>query len=298
MKICPDCHKHLVVDSQACQSCSWTLDTMEGLPIYLSTKDKADTLFDSYLDNYNKISLDDLEESIQHEKYLASQNKKLFSYIPDVEGLDVCEIGVGKGLLLQQLIAGKPASLTGIDISLPYLNVIGSTLGHDVNLIVANAENLPYTNEFDIIIAADIIEHVFNVGDFLTSVNRALKPNGRFIVKTPNNEDLNGYSTLRGCKYDFVHLRNFNKQTLSTVLHGAGFEVQKVIFDGFYPSKKRHYIKNSTFLSRKFDNFINKKFDTVHDANAMSNFLCKLFMIPIEITACATKKLEISLPSV
>ncbi len=296
MKICPDCHKNLAINTDHCMSCSWTLDIVEGLPVYLSTKDKADAMFKTYLDNYNEISMDDLEESIQHETYLQSQNKKLFSYIPNVEGLNVCEIGVGKGLLLQHLITGKPAKLTGIDISLTYLNVIGSKLGKDVNLIVANAENIPYTNEFDIIIAADIIEHVFNVGDFLTSVNRALKPNGRFIVKTPNNEDINGYSTLRGCKYNFVHLRNFNKQTLSTVLKGAGFDIQKVIFDGFYPSKKRAYIKNSTFLSRKFDTYINNRFDTVHEANGMSNFVCKFFMVPIEITACATKTLDVALP--
>ena len=37
-------------------------------------------------------------------------------------------------------------------------------------------------------------------------------------------------------------------------------------------------------------------FDTVHEANGMSNFVCKFFMVPIEITACATKTLDVALP--
>jgi 2-polyprenyl-3-methyl-5-hydroxy-6-metoxy-1,4-benzoquinol methylase len=293
MKICPDCHNNIDTYEEHAQACAWVSESRDGVPIYLSSKDKADTMFKSYLENYHEISVDDLEESIQHETYLQSQNEELFSYIPNVQGLNVCEIGVGKGLLLQHLIKKEPATLTGIDISLPYLNVIGKKLGSDVNLIVANAENIPFVHEFDVIIAADIIEHVFNVGDFLTSVNRALKPNGRFIVKTPNNEDINGYSTLRGCKYNFVHLRSFNKQTLSTVLNGAGFEVQKFIFDGFYPSKKRNYLKRSSFLANKFDQFINTKFKSVHDVNKTHNFICQLFMEPIEITACASKKRDV-----
>lgn len=292
MHICPDCYQAL--KDTECSNCTWTLEHLEGIPVYFSSKDKADPTFKRYLNNYDQISIDDLQESIQDEMYLNNQNDKFFSYFPDTQDLSVCEVGVGKGLLLNHLSKTKPKKLVGIDISLPYLTSIKSRHGSHVEMVVANAENIPYENEFDIIIASDIIEHVFNVGDFLTSVNRALKPNGRFIVKVPYNEDINGYSIMRGCKYDFVHLRNFNKQTLTTVLKGAGFKVNTIIYDGFYPARKRSYIKNISFLNTLFDQFVERKFDGIYDVNRINNFLGNLLMNPVEITAIVSKSRELS----
>lgn len=293
MYICPECHHKMETLTTKCMGCDWTLSYKDNIPIYLSTKDRNDAFFNDYLENYKEISMDDIEKSIQDEKYLTSQNKKLFSYLPKLSGLSVCEIGIGKGILLEQILTEKPAKLVGIDISLPYLKQINSKYDNKVILEVANAENIPYINEFDVIIAADIIEHVINVGDFLTSVNRALKPNGTFVVKTPYNEDINHYSKLRGCPYNFVHLRNFSKQTLNTILTGAGFEVKKNIFDGFEPTRVRGYIKKFSLTQKLFNKYLTLNYETFYDVNTISNFLGNLLMSPIEITAISVKNTDI-----
>lgn len=291
--ICPDCHNFLDEQNRFCQACDWKCEVREGIPIYLSSQDSKDEIFQRYLLNYDEISEDDLKESIQNVEYLRTQNEKLFSYIPPVKDLAVCEIGTGKGLLLEHLKKEKPRKLVGIDISIPYLRAIQDA-NEDIELIVANAENLPYDNEFDVIIAADIIEHVVNVGDFLYCVYRALKPGGYFVVKTPNNEDINIYSRKRGCKYNFVHLRNFNKKTLQTILIGAGFDVVKVIYDGFYTHRKRSYIKNRPFLNKRFDNYFSKKYKNDHDVNKINNHIGRLLMNPIEITMLSRKSIVTS----
>lgn len=291
MIICPDCHVTLA-DYQSCHACGWQYQTQENIPIYLSTKDKNDVLFRRYLENYHDISKDDLEESIQNTEYLKTQNEKLFSYLPNLDGLSVCEIGVGKGILLEQIFKGKPAKVIAIDISIPYLNMIRNNIS-SVNVIVANAENLPFLNEFDVIIAADIIEHVFNVGDFLFSVNQALKPGGHFIVKTPNNEDINMYSKRGGCKYDFVHLRNFTEKSLKKILIGAGFDVNETIYDGFYPTRKRAFIEYFSYINNQVERFFRERFATVHEVNKINNFLGNILMEPIEITMITTKRLEL-----
>lgn len=299
MLICPDCHKELMPSQAGAETqghssaCAWQLEAMDGIPVYLSTRDKQDEMFKRYLANYKDISVDDLENSIQNEKYLKSQNDKLFSYLPSLTGLSVCEVGVGKGILLEHIVKTEPARLVGIDISIPYIKAIKSKLLDKVELLVANAENIPFANQFDVIIAADIIEHVFNIGDFLATVNRALKPGGRFIVKTPFNEDINGYSKLRGCKYDFVHLRNFNKKTLTTVLEGAGFEVDKLIFDGFYAYKRRACFDKVSSIAKRVDNYLLNRFPDIHDVNSISNFLGNILMDPIEITAVSTKQVDV-----
>lgn len=52
---------------------------------------------------------------------------------------------------------------------------------------IANAENFDFSNvKFDVILAADIIEHLSNPGLFLDSCARNLKLNGRLIITTPN----------------------------------------------------------------------------------------------------------------
>lgn len=293
MMICPDCNNELVINTGKCNFCSWALDIEDNIPIYLSNHDKRDVMFNRYLDNYDDISVDDLDTSIQNIKYLESQNEKLFTYLPPLQGLKVCEIGVGKGALLELILKENPAKLVGVDVSRPYLKTIKSKFEANLELILANAENIPFANEFDVIIAADIIEHVFNVGDFLTSVNRALKLNGHFIVKTPHNEDINGYSKLRGCKYNFVHLRNFNKRTLTTVLNGAGFDVKKIIFDGFYPDRLRAFIQKNTYLNNKCIKYLNKKFEDVNDVNRIKNYLGNALMNPMEITAVTTKRVDL-----
>lgn len=289
MLTCPDCNQMIEKHVNHCSNCNWKLEMLDGFPVFLSTRDASDVMFKRYLDNYNEISVDDLRSSIQSEKYLKSQNDKLFTYLPDLSNLNVCEVGIGKGVLLERLMKANVARLTGIDISLPYMNAIREQYGDKVELVIANAENIPYKEEFDIIIAADIIEHVFNVGDFLVSVNRALKPGGRFIVKTPLNEDINTYSKLKGCKYEFVHLRNFNKKTLSILLKGAGYALNNFHYDGFYPYKRRNYIRNSSFLNKKFENFVARKFADDNEVNNIGNFWGKLMMNPIEITAVTTK---------
>lgn len=289
MMICPDCHHVLEGNHSQCSACSWSCHDKHGIDIYLSSSDKDDSMFKRYLDNYHDISVDDLEDSIQPEIYLKSQNEKLFSYLPSLTGLSVCEVGIGKGILLDAMLKEKPAQLVGVDISIPYLKAIQKKYHDQIHLVVANAENLPFQEAFDVIVAADIIEHVFNVGDFLYSVNRALKPGGRFIVKTPNNEDITVYSKLKGCKYQFVHLRNFNKKTLEKILIGAGFNVEKVIYDGFYPHRKRDFIKNNNFLNKQFDKYIDKNFESPHHVNRIDNRLGNLLMEPIEMTLLARK---------
>jgi 2-polyprenyl-3-methyl-5-hydroxy-6-metoxy-1,4-benzoquinol methylase len=290
MLLCPDCFTQFDEDSNHCLSCNWKKESINGIPVYLSSADKSDHIFSDYLKNYHQISIDDLEHSIQNETYLNIQTEKFFSYVGNVEGLNVCELGVGQGKLLKKLLEAKPKKLTGVDISVPYLELYKNQ--DNISVIIANAENIPFKNEFDIIIASDILEHVLNVGDFLLSANRALKQGGKFVIKTPNNEDLTMYSRLAGCKYKFVHLRNFNKYSLSKLMVNSGFKIEKIYFDGFYPSRKRSYIVNNKFLNQRFDNFC-KRYTDVHEISGLNNMLGCILMEPLEMTVICVKKTDI-----
>jgi SAM-dependent methyltransferase len=222
-----------------CSQCGWKLETTEGVPVLLSNGDRSSPTFRDYSANYDRIADDDLAASIQPPAYLALQAETLFSYLPPLAGRRVCELGIGQGLLFEKLLAAHPASLTGIDISLAYLRRHASQGHPGLSLALANAENIPYADEFDVMIASEILEHVLNVGDLLISLHRSLADGGRLFVRVPYKEDLRQYARQNGCPYPFVHLRSFTRSSLVDLLRHAGFRARRIRYDGHYGGSRR-----------------------------------------------------------
>jgi 2-polyprenyl-3-methyl-5-hydroxy-6-metoxy-1,4-benzoquinol methylase len=241
MLICPDCLTALR-ELGRCPSCAWEPELRSGVPILLSHADRESEAFAAYAENYDRIANDDLSQSIQPMRYLEAQADTLFSYLGDLTDLDVCELGIGRGLLLEHLIASKAKTITGIDVSLPYLTRYAETAaesGGRLRLAVANAELLPYAEAFDFVIASEILEHVLNVGDFLISLRRSLRSGARTLVRVPYKEDLRQYARQNGCKYAFVHLRTFTRDSLESMMRKAGFKPVRIYYDGQYGALRR-----------------------------------------------------------
>jgi SAM-dependent methyltransferase len=199
-------------------------------------------VFAAYAENYDRIAADDLSQSIQPMRYLEVQADTLRSYLGNLAGLDVCELGVGRGLLLDRLIASKAKTVTGVDVSLPYLarySGAAAESGGRLQLAVANAELLPYADAFDLVVASEILEHVLNAGDFLISLRRSLRPGARTLVRVPYKEDLRQYARQNGCEYPFVHLRTFTRDSLESTMRKAGFKRVRMYFDGQFGARPR-----------------------------------------------------------
>ena len=98
----------------------------------------------------------------------------------------------------------------GVDLAWPYLRRVE---GGDasVRVLRANAENLPFRDELDAIVASDVLEHVLNPADFLHSALEALRPGGRLLLKVPYRENISQYRRADGCPYPMVHLRTFDR---------------------------------------------------------------------------------------
>ena len=190
--------------------------------------------------NYETIAQDDLEENIQPEYVLRPMANRLMTCVGDVAAKRVCDVGVGHGVLLDHMLEAGAAHVTGIDISVAYLErFVGVS---DVRVLLANAENLPFREEFDLIVAADVFEHVLSPADFLVSVKEALVPGGTLVVRVPYRENLTQYARRHGCQYDLVHLRSFTRDSLVDLLRRAGFSVAASQYDGFYASRMRRAI--------------------------------------------------------
>lgn len=289
--ICPDCATAIAPSqSSQCSACGWTAACKEGVPLLLSSNDQEDGTFRSYFENYRTIAEDDIHESIQPERYVNIQAEKFFTYLPRIRDQVICDVGVGKGNLTRYLIAGGAERVVAVDIAIPYLVQLARE--PRVIPVVANAENLPFSRAFDMVVATDILEHVINVASFLFAVNRALKPDGFFAVRVPFRENLMCYTPFLGCKYRFVHLRNYNEDLLKHTLECAGFEIVQVTYDGFWPSQPQPWWIVSDFRKKLYARIINwltrGGADPV-DINRMANRWARCLMVPTTLTAIARK---------
>src|SRR3954452_1520557 len=102
--LCPDCRRDLDdVQSLRCSACGWEGSWLDGVPVMLSSRDRGSELFSRYLANYDRIAADDLVEGIQEARTQQFFNERALGYLGDVAGRRVCDVGIGKGILFEEL---------------------------------------------------------------------------------------------------------------------------------------------------------------------------------------------------
>lgn len=109
-----------------------------------------------------------------------------FDDLDALDDLNIVDIGCGGGLACESLVR-MGANVTGIDAD---RNAINTAQAHaqdsqlDIKYICGDAQNVK--EEFDIVLALEVIEHVTDAEAFLKICKDKLKPNGLLIVSTLN----------------------------------------------------------------------------------------------------------------
>ncbi len=245
----------------------------------------------AYRDHYDKLAASDLQTPILDQDYAAGQLRNLMRRLGRVNGLEVCDLGCGAGTLTAALL-GAGAEVTAVDISQVYLDRLS---GLRVGLVQADADDLPFYREFDLIVATDVMEHTLRPGGFLYSLNRSLKPRGVAVIRVPYRENLLAYAP-QWCEHEFVHLRSYNKGLLRDTLRGAGFRVERFWLDGFSLSTPQPWFINTSLGNRY--NLWAERAKRRYRADVVTQWpawLARLLMRPQEITVRATKIAEIQM---
>lgn len=135
----------------------------------------------------------------------------------------VLEVGCGNGdFLVEARDAGF--DIQGIDVSESAVAIANRILGEGT----ARAGQLEDLNiapdSLDIVVLADVIEHVRDPAQLMARVRRILKPGGVVFVATPSLDSLS--ARLMGrfwVEYKLEHLFYFDQKTISRLLVQAGF---------------------------------------------------------------------------
>lgn len=174
---------------------------------------------------------------IKQDSYFQGARPDVVKLIP-VGPNRILELGCGEGkTLLNAREQGKAAELVGIDIisTTPTHSLLDRYLQGDLDSLT-----IPYPdNYFDVVICADVLEHLVDPWDVLKRLVALLKPGGLLIASIPNARDYLLFTSiyLKGSfaykqagLFDRGHIRFFCKKDMRELLEEAGLSVVKFDF--------------------------------------------------------------------
>jgi len=175
--------------------------------------------------NYNPVFYEKLSVLEANNFWFNSRNRLIIwalrRYFPDAKNF--FEIGCGTGYVLSALRKKFPHyNLSGSDIYIAGLHYASARV-KDAKLFQMDARKIPFTEEFDIIGAFDILEHIEEDERVLAEINKALKKSGMIILTVPQHPFLWSQFDEHAC-----HVRRYTKRELVGKLRRTGFKIVRI----------------------------------------------------------------------
>lgn len=176
-------------------------------------------------------------EFSKKKEYYSHARTDLIDMLPFIRGRFL-EIGCGAGGTLEYLKSKGASYVAGIDINREAID-LASQRGLDF-VLVANVEKneLPFKEkEFDCIILADILEHLYDPWDVLKKMTRYLKDDGYVLLSIPNIKQyqilmrLIFYNEWSYCEegiLDNTHIRFFTLKEIKRLLDLAALKIAEL----------------------------------------------------------------------
>jgi cyclopropane fatty-acyl-phospholipid synthase-like methyltransferase len=155
---------------------------------------------------------------------------------------------IREGSLLHSRIAEIAEIVHGLDndsASLELMREAGYENLHEADL--ENLEKSGFTQEVDVIVAGEMIEHLSNPGRFLDGVKTLMGPETILLITT-----INAYSGLRNIQYALRgrggvnepvhpdHVAYYSYSTLRLLLNRTGFDIEDFMFYDIGPEHRVH----------------------------------------------------------
>ena len=161
-----------------------------------------------------------------------SSHGRILSFLADLPPSKVLDLGCSSGLLAERIRA-MGHHVTGVD-----REAFPETLDRVDAFAVGDLEDgIPSEvgTGFDVVIAADVLEHLRRPERLLDDIKGVMTPRGRLIVSVPNfghwyprtRTVLGVFDYDQRGILDKTHYRFFTRKSLDRVLRNAGFEVRR-----------------------------------------------------------------------
>ena len=110
----------------------------------------------------------------------------VFRLLEGYRAKSILDVGCGDGSICKKIGEIVRASqLQGVEINQKAIGVArrAKTEATAVNL---DEDDLPFDNYFDLVVALEILEHLFDPDHVVKEIKRVLRPNSLFIISIPN----------------------------------------------------------------------------------------------------------------
>ena len=158
--------------------------------------------------------------------------------IPVEKVLELGCAGGATGKILKEKLPVK--SYVGIDISAEAAEIakqhLDKVIVTDIEETDLAAEYGLKTGEYDLLLALDVLEHLYNPWDVLAGLATYLKPGGFVVASLPNIQNITivddllkgNWQYLDAGILDATHLRFFTLESLKKMFAGAGLEIIRI----------------------------------------------------------------------
>ncbi len=159
----------------------------------------------------------------------------LIAMIPDLDGA-ILDVGCASGATMKRLIEKGASNVKGAEVSEVCVRDACAN-GLDVRQVDVDSLGLPFDEKsFDLVLYADVLEHLVDPWAALESIRPYLKPGGHVLISLPN---ISSYKILKRLIFfdrwdyadqgilDRTHLRFFTRRTARQMIRGAGLEIVK-----------------------------------------------------------------------
>lgn len=267
MRLCLACGARFNGDGWECASCGYSPRMESGYRIFAPEMTKLSHGFDrAYFSTLAKI-----EET--HWWFLSRKVLILWAlrryFFPFKSFL---EIGCGTGFTLSGIQEAIPdLSLSGSDLFIEGFAYAGKRLPR-ASFFQMDARKIPFEEEFDVIGAFDMLEHVDNDEEVLSELFKAVKWGGGIIVTVPQHRFLWSQQD----KYSF-HKRRYTREGLIE-------KVKKVGFQETWATSFVSLLLPTMFLARLVRNRKKSEFDVFREfriGSSLNQVLLKIMSVEI-----------------
>lgn len=217
MKKCLVCGEAYPSGCYSCHSCGAEPVNQDGFPAYASG-----LVGDG--DGFKAAYFADLALLEEGHFWFRARNRLIIwalgKYCSKFESL--LEIGCGTGYVLSGIAKACPeARLHGSDIFTAGLTFAAGRQP-SIAFMQMDARHVPFIDEFDVVGAFDVLEHIEEDEKVLGQIHNALKPGGFMLLTVPQHNWLWSPLDEYAC-----HVRRYSAQELQEKVKAAGFWIER-----------------------------------------------------------------------
>ena len=187
---------------------------------------------------------------MQPETYQSNLRKDVLSFlkINSFQINSILEIGGGAGYTSQAISIKNQAKAINIDIQLPKLKA--KSIEHIKADFCEEATIKKLTiNDFDLILALDVIEHIADTKLFFKNLSKITKHKNKVLVSLPNIKNIripyniylkNTFPRNNAGIFDETHLRWFTKKDIENLFKDNHFKIIKTS----YTDHRSFFVRN------------------------------------------------------